>query len=154
MPVVTFSAALLATGLVCPPDKKRIEYCDKDCPGLLAEVRQGDGSVPTWYVRYKQPTTKYKRLGDLRSMTLAQARKAALLFKSQLSNTPKVIEVPAQAKGEMTLDSFVKEHVNPYNKMRKRSHVRDLQFYTRVGAKFGQSKLSEINRREVQVFHN
>ncbi|WP_036593771.1 site-specific integrase [Ottowia thiooxydans] len=154
MPVVTFSAALLATGLVCPPDKKRIEYCDKDCPGLLAEVRQGGGSVPTWYVRYKQPTTKYKRLGDLRSMTLAQARKAALMFKSQLSNTPKVIEVPAQAKGEVTLDAFVKEHVNPYNQMRKRSHVRDLQFYTRVGAKFGQSKLSEINRREVQVFHN
>ncbi|KAB2906570.1 MAG: site-specific integrase [Burkholderiaceae bacterium] len=151
-----FSQAFLASGLVCPPDKKRIEYCDKECPGLLAEVRSGAGSVPTWYVRYKQPTTKYKRLGDAKTMTLAQARKATLMFKAQIASVPKVIEVPtpAPAKGDMTLETFVKEHVNPYNKERKRSHWRDLQFYTRVGAKFGQRKLNEINRKEVQVFHN
>jgi integrase len=156
MPVVTFSPAFLATGLVCPPDKKRIEYCDKDCPGLLAEVRAGAGSVPTWYVRYKQPTTKYKRLGDAKALTLAQARKATLMFKAQLVSVPKAAEVqaPAPAKGDMTLETFVKEHVNPYNETRKRSHWRDLQFYTRVGAKFGKRKLNEINRKEVQVFHN
>lgn len=153
MPVVTFSQAFLATGLTCPPGQKRIEYCDKDCPGLLAEVRAGAGSVPTWYVRYKQPTTKYKRLGDAKSMTLAQARKAALMFKAQFTPGSKPAEAPA-LKGDMALDTFVKEHVNPYNVMRKRSHRRDLQFYKRVGAKFGKCKLNEISRKEVQVFHN
>lgn len=156
MPVVIFSQAFLATGLVCPPAKKRIEYCDKDCPGLLAEVRAGAGSVPTWYIRYKQPTTKYKRLGDAKSMTLAQARKATLMFKAQLAAVPRAVEAlaSAPAKGDMTLEAFVKEHVNPYNETRKRSHWRDLQFYTRVGARFGTRKLNDITRKEVQVFHN
>lgn len=154
MPVVTFSQAFMTSGLICPPRKKKIQYCDKDCPGLLVEVRQATGSVPTWYVRYKQPTTKYKRLGDIRTMTVVQARKAALLFKAQLADSPKAMEAPALAKEEMTLEAFVNQHVNPYNKMRKRSHRRDLQFYRRVGTRFGQYRLRAINRMEVQVFHN
>jgi integrase len=38
--------------------------------------------------------------------------------------------------------------------MRKRSHWRDLQLFTRIGAKFGHLKLSEIRRHDVQKFHN
>lgn len=154
MPVVTLNHSFMSDGLVCPPDMKRIEYCDKECPGLLVEVRSAVGSVPTWYVRYKQPTTKYERLGDIKSLSLTQARKTAQAFKAKVSAAPKVVEPVAPAKGDMTLEAFVTDHVNPYNKMRKRSHRRDLQLYARVGAKFGKRKLIEINRREVQVFHN
>lgn len=38
--------------------------------------------------------------------------------------------------------------------MRKRSHWRDLQLFTRINAKFGQLKLIEIKRHDVQQFHN
>lgn len=154
MPVVKLTPAFMANELVCPANMKRIEYCDAECRGLLIEVRAAANSVPTWYVRYKQPTTRYERLGDVKSLSLAQARKAAMLFKAKVSATPKVEEAPVQAKGDMTLDAFVTDHVNPYNRLRKRSHWRDVQLYARVGAKFGKLKLSEISRREVQVFHN
>lgn len=154
MPVVKLTLAFIAAGLVCPVGAKRLEYCDSDVPGLLIEVRSAANSVPTWYVRYKQPTTRYERLGDIKSLSLAQARKAAVLFKAKIASTPKAEEVAVLGMGEMTLSAFVNEHVNPYNKTRKRSHWRDLQLYNRVGAKFGQLKLSEISRREVQVFHN
>ncbi|RYH66443.1 MAG: site-specific integrase [Alcaligenaceae bacterium] len=154
MPVVTFSKSFLATGLVCPAGKKRVEYCDRDCPGLLLEVRASAGSAPTWYVRYKQPKTKYMRLGDTRTLTLEQARKAASGCKAQLVSASGTAEVLAASNEEMTLDDFVQTHVNPFNKTRKRSHWRDLQFYKRVGARFGRLKLKEINRKDVQVFHN
>lgn len=154
MPVVKLTPAFVATELVCPANMKRIEYCDAECRGLLIEVRCAANSVPTFYVRYKQPTTRYERLGDIKSLSLAQARKAAVLFKATVASTPKVEAAPVVAMGEMTLDAFVKEHVNPYNQTRKRSHWRDLQLYKRVGAKFGRLKLRDIGRREVQVFHN
>jgi integrase len=154
MPVVKLTPAFMAKELICPAHMKRIEYCDAECRGLLIEVRSGANSVPTWYVRYKQPTTRYERLGDVKALSLPQARKAAIQFKAQVSATPKAEIPPVMAKGDITLDAFVNVHVNPYNKLRKRSHWRDLQLYARVGAKFGKLKLSEINRREVQVFHN
>lgn len=155
MPVVNLSPAFLAANLVCPSGMKRIEYCDAEVPGLLAEVRSAVNSVPTWYVRYKeQGKTRYEKLGDLKTLSLVQARKQTLMFKATLSKAPKTEVKVELAKGAMLLDAFVRDHVNPHNKMRKRSHVRDLQLYQRVGAKFGHLKLSEISRRDVQVFHN
>ena len=62
MPVVKLSPAFMANELVCPANAKRIEFCDAECRGLLIEVRAATNSVPTWYVRYKQPTTRYERL--------------------------------------------------------------------------------------------
>ncbi|RYF48621.1 MAG: DUF4102 domain-containing protein, partial [Cytophagaceae bacterium] len=103
MAIVTFSKTFMTTSLVCPSGKKRIEYCDRDCPGLLLEVRASTGSTPTWYVRYKQPKTKYMRLGDLGNMTLDQARKATSGFRAQLTSTPNA-EVLAASTGDMTLD--------------------------------------------------
>lgn len=154
MPVVNFTPAFMASGLICPPNMKRIEYCDAECPGLLLEVRAASRSVATWYVRYKRPTTRYERIGDIKSVSLTRARAAAKLFKSKLTSTPAIQETVVLAKGDMTLDAFVTDHVNPHNTLRKRSHWRDVQLYRRVGAKFGKQRLGEISRREVQVFHN
>ena len=46
MPVVHFTPAFMATGLVCPPDKKKIEYSVADGPGLFVECRSSASSVP------------------------------------------------------------------------------------------------------------
>ena len=74
MPVLNFSPAFMASGLVCPPDKKRIEYCYADVPGLLIECRSAAAAVPTWYLRYKaNGKTAYTRLGNVQELTLAQA---------------------------------------------------------------------------------
>lgn len=149
MPIVDFTAAFMARGLGCPEGKKRIEYCDRQCPGLLLEVRASPSAIPTWYVRYKAPTTKYERLGNVQTLTLAQARKAAVAFKAKLAESR-----PVAGEQFMTLDRFVTELVNPFNATRKRSHGRDLQIYKRIAPRFGHLKLEDIRRLEVQQFHN
>lgn len=154
MPVVNLTPAFLASGLVCPTGAKRIEYCDTEIPGLLVEVRCAVASVPTWYVRYKQPKTRYHRLGDIKALSLSQARKMAYLFKAKIALEPKVNHESPVPKGAMTLNQFVSDFVNPHNKIRKRSHWRDLQLFNRISEKFGHLKLSEIKRHEVQQFHN
>ncbi len=149
MPIVDFTATFMARELDCPAGKKRIEYCDSQCPGLLLEVRAAAGSVPTWYLRYKAPKTTYERLGNVQTLTLAQARKAALAFKLAL-----VERRPDSSQQVLTLDRFVTEFVNPYNLTRKRSHCRDVELYRRIQPRFGHMRLEDIRRLEVQQFHN
>ena len=84
MPVLNFTPAFMASGLVCPPDKKRIEYCDADAPGSLIECRSAPNAVPTWYLRFKADgKTAYTRLGNVQELGLA--RPANKRSRSRLS---------------------------------------------------------------------
>lgn len=142
MPVVNFTAEFLASGLVCPTGQRKVQFCDADLPGLLLEVNASGAS--SWYVRYKvEGKTKYQGLGKFPDMPLNAARNAAKEFKAP-SN-------PLRA--DLTLDDFVRRHVNPHNKVHKRSHSRDLELYQRIGPRFGHLKLADISRREAQAFH-
>ena len=156
MPVMNFTSAFMATGLVVPPGKQKIEYSVADEPGLFVECRASAKAIPTWYLRLKNAkgTNTYKKLGTIKDLSLTQAKKLARQLKVEHANTPKEAEPPEPVKDDMTLHQFVTDYVNPHNKMRKRSHWRDLQLYARVGAKFGHLKLNEVNRRDVQIFHN
>ncbi len=155
MPVVTLTPAFMASGLVCPADKKRIEYCDADVPGLLIECRAANNAVPTWYLRYKaNGKTAYTRLGNVQELSLAQARKQAITLKAQHTLAPKHAVEVAAPMGTITLKTFMENHYFPFAQ-RKRSVKRDDQLYRlRIGPKFGHLALSAINRRDVQVFQN
>jgi len=156
MPVVNFTSAFMATGLIVPPGKQKIEYSVADEPGLFVECRASAKAIPTWYLRLKNTkgTNIYRKLGTIRELSLVQAKKLARQLKVEHANAPKVEAAPESLKSDMTLEKFVTDYVNPHNKMRKRSHWRDLQLFTRIGAKFGHLKLSEIKRHDVQQFHN
>ena len=156
MPVLNFTPAFIASGLVCPADKKRIEYCDADVPGLLIECRSAVNAIPTWYLRYKvNGKTAYTRLGNVQDLGLAQARKKAKTEKAQHTLAPKQAVETKAPMGSMRLDEFMRDHYFPHVKVHKRSWKRDDQLYRiRIAPKFGQLALSEINRRDVQVFQN
>ena len=156
MPVTNFTPAFMATGLIVPPGKQKIEYSVSDEPGLFVECRASAKAIPTWYLRLKNAkgTNTYRKLGTVREVSLVQAKRLARQLKVEHANAPKVEVMPELLKSDMTLDKFVTDYVNPHNKMRKRSHWRDLQLFTRISAKFGILKLSEIKRHEVQQFHN
>ena len=68
--------------LQCPENKRSIQVCCKQHPGLLLELRRSDPR-PTWYVRYKSRDTgktRYVHLGHFPDVSLADAReKAAVL---------------------------------------------------------------------------
>ena len=156
MPVLNFTPAFMATGLVCPPDKKRIEYCDAEVPGLLIECRSSANAVPTWYLRYKaNGKTAYTRLGSVQDLGLAQARKQAITLKAQHTLAPKHAVEAKTPMGDMTLDVFMRDHYFPHAAQHKRSVKRDDQLHRlRIGPKFGHLALSAINRRDVQAFQN
>jgi len=156
MPTKTFTTAFMATGLVCPAGMKKIEYGVDGDPGLFVECRASEKAVPTWYLRLKNEkgTNIYKKLGTIKDLSLTQAQKLAKVLRAEHASAAKQAGAAAAAPAEMTLEAFVRDHVNPHNAMRKRSHGRDLQLYHRIGPKFGHLKLTEIRRREVQVFHN
>ncbi len=156
MPVMTFTPAFMATGLVCPEGKPRIEYSVADEPGLFVECRASDRAVPTWYLRLKNAkgTNVYKRLGTVREISLTQARKLARQLKAEHAATPKQPVEVATVIGSMTLATFMKDHYMPHAQMHKRSHGRDEQLWRlRIEPKFGHLPLNKVNRHDAQAFH-
>ena len=147
----------MATGLVCPPDKARIEYSVADEPGLFVECRSSTKAVPTWYLRLKNSkgTNEYRRLGTIKAVSLTQARKQARQIKAEHALSPKQLPEAAPAVGSMTLATFIADHYEKHARIHKRSFKRDDQLYRiRIAPKFGHLALSAINRRDVQAFHN
>ncbi len=158
MPVVNFTPAFMATGLVCPPDRKKIELSvGNDAPGLFVECRASANSVPTWYQRLKNAkgTNTYKRLGTVKELSLPQARKLAQQHKAEHLLAVKSNAAPKAAPTEMTLERFFHDIYMPQARIHKRSFNKDESMYRlRIGPKFGHVLLSEINRRDVQAFHH
>lgn len=151
--IEALTPAFISSKAVCPPNKKRVEFCDSNVRGLLLECRSAAGSVPTWYWRHKvDGHTKYHRLGSVHDLDLDQARKQVNLLKAEHA-----MKSPSGDKdevGTMSLDTFMKLHYMPHAEMHKRSHKRDDQLYRlRIAPKFGHVSLKEISRHQIQAFH-
>ncbi len=154
--IVNLSQAFLNSCLVVPEGKKRLEVCDSVCRGLLVEARSTANAIPTFYLRYKSNgATRYDRLGSIKDLTLAQARKLATLRKAEHSQAEREAPEVNVAQGVITLDVLWKEHYLPQAKLHKRSWKRDEQLYAiRIMPIFGERKLSEISRQDVLKFQN
>lgn len=153
MPVITLNQATLAT-LKCPEWKSHIEYCSDEIPGLLLDIYPSGAA--TWKLRYKADSaTKYFSFGPLSEVTLSQARKMALEMKAQIRAQGRDPRAEIKAKKEMiTLDELWSEHYKPYAQPRKRSFDRDEQLYRiRIKGKFGNMRLNQITRQQIQTFH-
>ena len=158
MPVIQNFQAFIANGLVCPLDKKKVEYSVADEPGLFVECRASAKALPTWYLRLKnaQGTNIYRKLGTVKDVSLAQARKLSKQIKAEhmVAVKAEAAVKPAPAQDQMTLERFFHDIYLPQAKIHKRSWVKDESLYRlRIGPKFGHVLLSEINRRNVQSFH-
>ena len=156
MPVIQNFQSFMTDGLICPPDKKKIEFSVADEPGLFVECRSSVTSVPTWYLRLKnaQGTNAYRKLGTVKELSLPQARKLVKQIRAEHVVALKG-QVVATAPTEMTLDTFMRDHYFPHAFLHKRSAKKDEQLYRlHIGPRFKDTPLSQITRRDVQVFHN
>lgn len=158
MPVVQFTPTFMATGLVCPFDKKKIEYSVADEPGLFVECRAGAKLPPMWYLRLKnaQGTNTYRKLGTVKEISLPQARKLVKQLRSEHS-----VVVKAQAaiavvgpQSEITWNTFITDHFAPYCK----AHIRSAKKYDQlhrlyVSPRMGTLPLSQITRKDAQAMH-
>jgi len=154
--IVELTKQFIETQLIVPPGKKRAEFCDQTVRGLLIEVRATENAVPTFYVRFKRNgKTAYDRLGTIKELTLVQARKQATQKKVEHAKEAKMAPKEKPVLGEMTLDTFMTDHYFPHAMLHKRSWVRDDQLYRiRIKPKFGDTKLCDITRYQVQQFQN
>ena len=160
MPVIqNFQSFMTGGGLVCPPDKKKIEYSDADQPGLFAEVRESATAIPTWYLRLKNAkgTNTYKKIGMVRDISLAQARKLVKQLRAEHGAPVKAepsIVVALPAPTEMTWSTFIKDHFAPHCT----AHIRSAKKYDQlqrlyVSPRFGEMRLSQITRKNAQSLH-
>lgn len=159
MPVIqNFQTFIDAGGLVCPTGKSKIEWAVADEPGLFAESRASATAIPTWYLRLKnsQGTNTYRKLGTIKELSLAQARKLVKQIRAEHIATATVrgVSVVSITPAEMSWDAFVKDHFAPHCK----AHIRSAKKYDQlqrlyVSPRFGNLPLSQINRRDVQLFH-
>jgi site-specific recombinase XerD len=154
MPIIKLTQPLITTGLQCPPGKHRLELCDTELPGLYVEVRETSPGQGTYYLRYKTAgKTSHQKLGRTTELTLAEARRKAKALKAE-------IQLGADPRGEerakravMTLSTLFDEHYLPYVRPRKRSWKRDVELFRRIRDAFGDRRLTEITRQQIQTFH-
>ena len=157
MPVVKLSQDFITHRLQCPASQSRVEWCDKDFPGLFIEVRANSQSHGTFYYRYKDINGKTctQKVGRSSDIDLAEARSRAKALRAEiaLGANPRADE--KAEKAVITFDNFFNDHYLPYVKPRKRSWDRDEELYRlRIKAAFGSKRLNQVSRLQIQTFHS
>ena len=154
--IIELTKPFIETQLTVPPGKTKEEYCDTQVRGQLVQVTATGKMLPTYFLRHKRNgKTAYDRLGTIKELTLPQARKLATERKVEHAKAAKQAPEVKPVLADMTLDTFMADHYFPHVKLHKRSWVRDDQLYRiRIKPKFGDNKLSELTRYQVQQFQN
>lgn len=155
MPVLKLTSAFMASGLICPEGQSRIEFCDSEVRGLMAECRGTSPGIATWYCRFKRDgRTAYKRIGLTSEIGLSEARKISSAIKTDVAKgiDPKGDE---KAKQAMPLFStFMETSYLEHIRSRKRSWASDESLYRNyLKADFGNLPLDQITRQQVQLMH-
>jgi len=143
----------IVSNLECPEDKKRMEWCDSDLPGLYV-LGSFAGNILTYYLRYKDSTGKtcHQKIARTTEINLAEARKKAKVLKAEITangRDPRA-EVKAQ-KAVLTMDELWKEY-QAFAEPRKRSFKRDEQiFRLQIQSSFGKVRINLITRQQIQT---
>lgn len=156
MPIIKLTQKFISNNLHCPEGKHRIEYCDQELPGLYIEVRTTSPGNFTYYLRYKDTAGKtcHQKIARTTEITLQDARKRAKTLKAEIALGADPRAEEKARKAVLTFCEFFEQHYLPYVKPRKRSWKRDDELYRlRIKAVFGQKRLNQITRQQVQQFH-
>jgi integrase len=156
MPIIKLTQQYINNELKCPDEARRVELCDADLSGLYIEVRASSPGQGTYYLRYKDSTGKtcHQKIGRTSDISLADARKAARTFKAEIALGANPRGEAKAAKAVLTYGEFFEQHYLPYVKPRKRSWAKDFEmFRLRLMAQFGNQRLNQITRQQIQVFH-
>jgi site-specific recombinase XerD len=157
MPIIKLTPQFIATSLVCPPEKTRVELCDSEIPGLYIAVRAASPGEGVYYLRWKDANNKtcHTKLGRTTDIDLADARKAARQLRNEIALGANPQTEARAAKAVPTVAEFFEQQYLPFAKPRKRSWRRDEEMYRlRIKETFGNQKLNEVTRKSVQLFHN
>ena len=141
---------LLIKSSFCPEGKRKADYFDTDCKGLMLEVRASGGK--TYALRYQDARgkTRQMRLADAADISLAQARSLADKFRNQIAMGDDPAEERALLRRSPTLGDFIRNDYLPYVKSYKRSWITDEGLLrNHVEPVWGKRHLDQITRQDV-----
>ena len=154
MTVLTLTQNLISQGFQFPAGKTRLEVCDLQVRGLYLDVSSTAPSQGVFRLRFKDGCGKtcHAPLGHSNDVTLDSARRAATLFKAQITQGifPNAAQKPKAE--ELTWHTFFHDHYLPYAKPRKVSWKRDIELFKRIDDEFGHKKLQAVSRHEFSSF--
>lgn len=156
MPIINLTAKFVEQSLTCPEGQRRIEYVHNDRSGLYVEVRATAPNQGTYYLRYKDANGKtcHQRIGRTQEMDLAEAKARARKLKAEIALGANPREEEKARKAVPTLKDFFKDHYLPFAKERKKTWGKDEElFRLRLKPAFGDRRLNQITRQEIQRFH-
>jgi integrase len=142
--------------LRCSESKRSEQICDAQHRGLLLELRKTSPDRPTWYVRYKDQSksTKYVRLGHFPALSLTDARARAKDIQASIRLGADPRAEDDAKKAVPTFTEFFEQQYIPYAKTRKRTWKKDQEYFElRLKSAFGDKRLNQITRHQIQVFH-
>ena len=143
--------------LRCPEDKKQIEFCDIELPGLYVSVSSVNPGIGTFALRYKNEAgkTKHRKIGRTNIISLKDAREQAKLYKLEISQGKDPQAEVQKRRNEMTYGEFMEDYFFPYITPRRRSAKTYRQMFdTQIKKEFGDIKVNQISKRQVHAFHN
>jgi integrase len=137
----------------CPPDKRKVDYFDIACKGLLLEIRISGGK--TYYLRYQDGRGKVRqiKLADSRDVSLTQARQLADKCRSQIAMGEDPLTKKADLKKVPKLENFTNETYLPFVETYKRSWKCDRGLLNNhVLPIFGRKYMDEISKQDIIKF--
>ena len=155
--IVELNNAFLKKGLICPPNKRKIEYVDSQRTGLYLMVQNSSQGRGTYYLRYNnaEGKTSHLKLGRTDVITLLEARKLVTKFKSEINLGADPAAQKSAVNAIPTLCQFFTDQYTPFASLRKRSFSKDeSMFRLRINTAFGRKRLDQITRKNAMSFHN
>ena len=149
MPVLILTQSLLKT-LTCPTGKRKIDFFDAQCKGLLLEIRESGGC--TYYLRFTDARGRIRQLkiGDARDLSLAQARQLADRHRNEIALGNDPFMVKAVLKQIPTIAEFIQERYLPFVAGYKRSWECDRGlFKNHIEPRWGKKYLDQITKADL-----
>jgi integrase len=151
---IKLTQAAVATAECSTPLTKQ-EITDRDCKGLVLEVRRSGGK--TYYLRYTNDRGKQRqyRIGNATVLTLHQARHIARTTLNQIATGHDPCEERKAARSVPTFAQFIDEQYLPHIKTYKRSWTTDVSLLkNHLLPRFANRHMDQITRQDIIKMHH
>ena len=137
----------------CPDDKDKYDLFDKDCKGLMLEIRPNGRKV--FYFRFVDNRKKQRlvKLADASDISVMQARQLTNKYRSQLAMGEDPFLHQKTLKDIPTIADFIANSYLPYIKTYKRSWDTDVSLINNhILPNFGKLYLDAFTKQDMIAF--
>ena len=149
MPVLNLTQPLLKS-LSCPAGKRKIDFFDALCKGLLLEIRESGGC--TYYLRFSDSrgNIRQMKIGNTNDLSLTQARLMVDQSRNALVMGNDPFELKSSLKQAPTINQFIHERYIPFVAGYKRSWKFDQGLLkNHIESRWGKRYLDQVTKADI-----